>query len=72
LVREALLPRRASAELPGFSPFEFKNPGVFLLNFNSLRAREFGKMSKKQQCEKIRCFLREVITFFAQHPAETL
>ena len=34
--------------------FELKKPWEFLLNFNSLRAREFGKMSKKQQCEKIR------------------
>ncbi|MCX5784500.1 MAG: recombinase family protein [Elusimicrobia bacterium] len=34
--------------------FELKKPWKFLLNFNSLRAREFGKMSKKQQCEKIR------------------
>jgi len=64
--------RRASAEPPGFSPFKFKNPGVFLPNFNFSPANISENNSEKQKCEIWRRLRKKVRHYFASHPAESL
>jgi hypothetical protein len=64
--------RRASAEPPGFSPFKFKNPGVFLPNFNFLRAQNSEIISEFSKSEIWRKLRYKVRRYFAEHPAETL
>jgi len=67
-----LLPGARAPDFRYISPVEFKNPGVFLQNFNSSRAKKLIFSEELLKSENLRSFQDKVRNYFAQHPEESL